>query len=99
MIWDVTIHNINDISNNEGLDICIDENYWGHQVWGEDNIGPRFKTTKKPGVGEVGQIVMVNDMDLFLPREYVYCLRIQNHPANFKDQGPNVVLIIIDKLE
>ena len=99
MIWDVIIHNINDMSYHVGLDMCGDETSWGCQGWVESNSVPTFKISNKPGGIKGGKIVMVTDVDCVLPRSYVNYHRINNHPENFEAQVPNKVCTIIEKME
>ena len=58
-----------------------------------------FKITNKTGLRKDGEMVMVNDLDLFFSIVYVHLHNIQSHSDILKSQLTNKLFMIIGKLE
>ena len=80
MMWDVIIHYFNTMPDYVGLYMCGDEPSWCQQVWDEANSVLAFKIVNRPGVSKGGKIVMVTDLDSFLPIVYEHQNNIHNQP-------------------
>ena len=64
-IFDVIVHNTNQITEEASLDLCGDETTWGFNGFGERGAGLLTHILNKPGVTKGGQVVLLTDVDHF----------------------------------
>ena len=96
LIWDVMVHNMNQMIKKAELDCCIDETSWAHGGFGSEAL---TRIMGKPGVNKGGQTTIV----VSAKRRYLIAFhhrhRLQPKEEPFTQQGPSEVKALCDLIE
>ena len=96
-LFKTVVHNVNAITKEADLDLCVDETTCAHQGYGEKDAGLCVGVKGKPHVTKGMQTVIATDVHRIRPRAYVH--RHKKHRVLSTKEGPNEIrLLWEDKL-
>lgn len=86
-IYRVICHNVNALTKEADLDVCVNETTWANSGHGEAGTGVVSRVIGKPGVTKGGQITLVVDAQSGRVRAYTH-----RHKCHSKEEFPELTV-------